>query len=57
MNIELTPKNAPEGLPFNMYVWDFLHIIFGLDKYADSTPVKAKCDWGQELAMMNITDL
>ena len=55
LQMTLTTQNFPDNLPFNLYVKDFIHIVFGLDKYDDYQELGIACDWGKSDSMVNIT--
>ncbi len=55
LNIKLTNNNFPQDLPFGLYVKDFLHIVFGIEKYKDDTELAVTCNWGEPDSMVNVT--
>ena len=55
LNLKLTPASFPSNLPFNLYVKDWFHIIFGMDDLDENQSLGLTCNWGTKDSLVNIT--
>lgn len=55
LNLKLNPSTFPTNLPFNLYVKDWFHIIFGMDDLDENQSLGLTCNWGAKDSLVNIT--